>query len=99
MVAPRTDRTTVSVAAIPVFGTVNEKYVPTTAVVVNSVTAPDVLAPVVGAGVVRLVNCVTATPEPVEYPMPPVPDDRTLVDAVTVVNAPVDGLDAPTVPL
>lgn len=95
---PRTVRTTVSVVAMPVFGTVNEKYVPTTAVAVNTVIDPVELAPVVGVVVVRLVNCVTATPAPVAYPIPPVPVDRTLVDAVTVVNAPVDGVVAPTVP-
>ena len=73
-----------------VFGTVNEKYVPTTAVVVKSVTAPVVFAPVVGVVVVRLVNCVTATPAPVAYPMPPAPVDTTLVDAVTVVKVPTE---------
>ena len=41
---------------MPVLGTVNEKYVPTTAVVVKSVIAPFLLAPVVGVVVVRLVN-------------------------------------------
>ena len=80
-----------------VFGTVNEKYVLTTATAVNSVTAPVVFAPVVGVVVVRLVNCVTATPAPVAYPMPPAPVDRTLVVAVTVVNAPVEAVVAPTV--
>lgn len=87
-VALLTDRTTVSVAAIAVFGTVNEAQVAEPAAV-NMVIVPLVLLPVVGVGVVRLVNWVTATPAPVEYPTPPAPDDSTLVVAVTVVKAPV----------
>ena len=67
--------------------------------VVNKVIAPDFFVLVVGVVVVRLVNCVTAAPAPVAYPTPPVPEDRKLVDAVAVVNAPVEGVVAPTVPL
>lgn len=65
-VPPRMVRTTVSVAAIAVFGTVKVVHDAVAPAAENRVIAPDILLPVVGAGVVLLVNCVTAMPAPVE---------------------------------
>jgi hypothetical protein len=55
-VPPRIVRLTVSVTAMAVFGTVKVVYEAVTPAAENRVMAPDVLLPVVGAGVVRLVS-------------------------------------------